>query len=295
MCTLLHCSFFIPGVLSCWLLNIVWCSNVLRIVPQTSFSNITNSTFSLEYASLHGEISTVPLDQTIQNTKVLNEKYGHWVTPLINTFIVVSISVSFVTLGTGLKHVLDGIVVSSKKNIDEKIYFEIHSLSKCCWKQKVCGCALSAFSYTGVLYLGGYGVVLFVSLLNPEGFLMIIEIFGSLALNVECGLFVAYMSKNVSENPLYASRYIPVQLSPRTISCLVSFTGMTFLVAVLYDVLTAGVKYIGWGGWLSVLGGGLILCCLLYYAFVLKRRRSWCNSKSSGVVVNEEEEDVASV
>ena len=41
---------------------------------------------------------------------------------------------------------------------------------------------------------------------------------------------------------------------------LISFVACTFSVAVVYDVLTAGVKYIGWVGWLSVLvvGSGLV-------------------------------------
>ena len=104
------------GVLSCYLLNLVWCSNILKIVPQTSDNQNSNITrlenVTLEYAEKHGEISTVPLDQTIRGTIELEKEY-EWVSSLTSTFIVVSISVSFVTLGTGLKHVLDGIVMSA--------------------------------------------------------------------------------------------------------------------------------------------------------------------------------------
>ena len=55
---------------------------------------------TLQYAEEHGEISTVPVDAMINETPSLKKEFG-WVSPLVSTFIVVSISVSFVTLGTG--------------------------------------------------------------------------------------------------------------------------------------------------------------------------------------------------
>ena len=77
------------------------------------------------------------------------------------------------------------------------------------------GCPLfkNVLSYSLFLYLFGYGVVLMVSLINPEGFLMIIEIFGSLALNLECGCFVAIMAYESNSNVKYSMRYIPLSLN----------------------------------------------------------------------------------
>ena len=60
---------------------------------------------TLQYAEEHGEISTVPVDAMINETPSLKKEFG-WVSPLVSTFIVVSISVSFVTLGTGKFHLL---------------------------------------------------------------------------------------------------------------------------------------------------------------------------------------------
>ena len=59
------------GVVACWVFNLIWCSNVLRIVPQTYADTNRTSNNTLEYAALHGQISTIPLDNTIRDTPVL--------------------------------------------------------------------------------------------------------------------------------------------------------------------------------------------------------------------------------
>ena len=82
---------------------------------------------------------------------------------------------------------------------------------------------------------------------------MIIEIFGSLALNLECGTFVAIMAREATTNGKFSQRYIPTSLGSTTTSVLVIFTAITFSLAVVYDVLTAGVKWFGWLGWFLVL------------------------------------------
>ena len=114
----------------------------------------------------------------------------------------------------------------------------------CCTRCVACRC--SVLKYTLCLYLMGYGVILGVSLLNPEGFILIIEIFGSLALNVECGVFVALMAYESSvANPHYANRYIPVALGAGRVRKLCLFTVVLFGLAVVYDVVSTGVNALG--------------------------------------------------
>ena len=258
----------------------------------------------------------------------------------MSIFIVVSVSVSFVTLGTGLKHVLDGFVFSSDSGSSARsggggggggsstnncrnsrktttnntsAFSFVSSPTQCCAKlilnsdrtnatlddpslqscfRSSCFCCCcchhdglrcisSVLSYTVVLYLCGFGLILFVSLINPEGFLIIIEIFGSLALNVECGVFVALMAYESNTNQHYSKRYIPLSLGSATVRRLCGFTVGMFALAVVYDVLTAGVKYVGWGGWLGILVG---VACVVG-GCVGAWSKGWCRRRSGRSVV----------
>lgn len=102
------------AVILCWVLNIAWAYAVLSIVPQTDeldaedaieHPELQGITVSLAQSRERGEISTVPL------TQVINHGFPQysWVSTTVTVFIVLSVSVSFITMGTGLKHVLDGI------------------------------------------------------------------------------------------------------------------------------------------------------------------------------------------
>ena len=102
------------GVVLCWLTNLLWAFFVLEIVPQTDaqaiedqvgHSQLRGIEVSLEKARRQGEISTVPVTQIIDHGF---PQYS-WVSTTVTVFIVLSVSVSFITMGTGLKHVLDGI------------------------------------------------------------------------------------------------------------------------------------------------------------------------------------------
>ena len=94
------------GVVLCWILNLLWCSFVLEIVPQTkagrggatgggilnvsgSSSSFATENATLEYAAAHGQISTLPLTDIIKHEPSLSEWV--WVAPLVDAFIVISI------------------------------------------------------------------------------------------------------------------------------------------------------------------------------------------------------------
>ncbi len=101
------------GVVLCWMLNLLWAYFVLEIVPQTPelgvraglrHPELSGLDVSLQRSREHGEISTVPV------TEIINTGYPQysWISLTVTIFIVLSVSVSFITIGTGMKHVLDG-------------------------------------------------------------------------------------------------------------------------------------------------------------------------------------------
>ncbi|KAL5005410.1 hypothetical protein ScPMuIL_018866 [Solemya velum] len=179
----------ILGLLTCTVLNILWCWAVLDIVPQTSVLNCENTktecnkNISLQNSAENGEISTIPLTQIIHN------KYPDfvWVATLVELFIMISITVSYLTIGAVLHHTLTGWVQSVWIKDKFSSYREkIKVPKKCevCNTQCVCNIVLS---------LGAFGVVFSIAMLNPQGFIDILEKFASLTLNIEAGLFIFLM------------------------------------------------------------------------------------------------------
>lgn len=94
----------VSGVVACWAANIVWCYFVLQIVPQHEEEGREGQ--SLEEAARDGEISTVPLIRVLDT----NFPSLRWIANVVNGFIVLSVSVSFLTIGTGFRHMLEGVV-----------------------------------------------------------------------------------------------------------------------------------------------------------------------------------------
>ncbi|XP_058257565.1 uncharacterized protein si:ch211-51h4.2 isoform X3 [Hemibagrus wyckioides] len=116
------------GLTTCTILNILWCWAVVDIVPQMAVKSILEekllntslvrmettrpahtfiySNISLEESEKAGEIATIPL------TKIINQRYAHfwWVAELIQIFITISITVSFLVMGSAMKHTIDGLV-----------------------------------------------------------------------------------------------------------------------------------------------------------------------------------------
>jgi len=177
----------IGGLFTVWVLNVLWCFYILRIVPQTADGGPIN----LQNSNDEGEIATVPLIEIIRG------RYPefNWIASLVDIFITISITVSFVTMGTGTKHVLDGFTstneessVSSENVFDEveqtsttaqTLLFKVRSL-RLAWKK-------------AILYSLCFGIVLILAQSNPRGFIVIMERVTSLALNLEAGAFVAVM------------------------------------------------------------------------------------------------------
>jgi len=210
---------------------VVWCYYILKIVPQTGHE------ISLLAAEEQGEISTEVLIQVIDN------EYAQfaWVATLINTFIMMSITVSYITLGTGLKHVLDGLLKSWNLFLSKLPHH--HSTSQGVWSRCTFWTKMKCFHYSNYLptqvrqyflYILSYGLVLLIALVNPDAFLAVLESVTSLALNLESGVFIAWMYG--VQRTIQGSRFqIPLQLHRYLAEArwLVMFY---FVFAVIYDV-----------------------------------------------------------
>jgi amino acid permease len=206
----------ITGLFFVWALNVLWCYYILLIVPQTGDG------ISLEHAAEEGDISTVPLIQVIKQ----NYPQFFWVAILVDVFIMLSITVSYITVGTGTKHVLDGFV-ESWRYVKSKDYGG-------CWKnmwRKIAD--IRRIFKQMIIYTLCFGIVLVIAVTNPQGFIRIIENAASLALNLEAGAFIAIMLINARDAT--EDIEIPFKLNKFWFS-LRYIIIVYFLFAVLYDI-----------------------------------------------------------
>jgi amino acid permease len=88
------------AMLFCYILNVVWVYFVLQIVPQKGPAP------SLEAAKNAGQISTFPI------IEIINQSYKQftWLGWLVSAFVTLSVTVSYITMSAGTKHMLDGYV-----------------------------------------------------------------------------------------------------------------------------------------------------------------------------------------
>jgi amino acid permease len=79
-----------------FIINLLWCYFIIRSVPQRATSAGSPSLLKSER---NGDISTIPL------IEVIKTKYPEfqWISILTDIFITISITVSFITVGSGFK------------------------------------------------------------------------------------------------------------------------------------------------------------------------------------------------
>lgn len=224
----------LSGLTLVWIFNILWCYFVLRIVPQHGpDDNNRERVTTLRGAGLWGEISTVPL------TNIINEVYPKysWIAMIITLFTVISVTVSFIVNGIALKHFLDGFIKGWKQynaeigaNIAKRILSKLSAIPD---------------KFKGpIAYISSFLFILIVALINPKGFLSIMEKVTSLALNFTGGVGICWM--------LYSSRKIIPQKVPMQLWKVVYHLKWVifgfFSLAMLYDIASwighaVGVKY----------------------------------------------------
>nr|XP_046246500.1 uncharacterized protein si:ch211-51h4.2 isoform X2 [Scatophagus argus] len=239
------------GLTTCTVLNILWCWAVLEIVPQTSLperqmaaemtaqpdssspsaphssiSPLLYSNISLEESEKAGEIATIPL------TKIINEHYRaySWVAELIQVFIAISVTVSFLVMGSAMKHTIDGLVSSAWSG-------RLEWLSKA-WEQNVANkqhtCSGRSMA-KGFASLLGFGVIFIVSVCDPRGFVVMLDKVVSFSLNTEVGLFIFVMLRESREDR-FQHLAVPLPVG----DCVFSLSWLLptyFLFAVTYDIL----------------------------------------------------------
>ncbi|XP_069103802.1 uncharacterized protein [Argopecten irradians] len=273
----------ILGLATCTVLNILWCWAVLDIVPQLALSPCTTNhtlpvqqqtidhsqmcenSISLQGSAALGEISTIPL------TKIIEEKYPsfYYVAILVEVFIVVSITVSFLTIGAVLHHTVQGWVdsvwaskhhTSSTKsgccNQTFVIQIKNHQLPlntvtmlSCLWQIHIllgvlCYDEFVMFVHDfivnyswchSLLSLTIFGVVFTVAMMDPQGFVDMLEKFSSFTVNLEAGVFVFLMLLRArrKDNKRYLKIPLPVPGYLRWLQFLIP---LYFGFAVIYDL-----------------------------------------------------------
>ncbi|CAF1025859.1 unnamed protein product [Adineta ricciae] len=234
------------GLTTCVILNILWCWSILAVVPQSSTclsTNINDSVHivfnlmndsqihgqciqspSLKKSALNGEISTVPLSQILENGEF---SYFQYVSFIVQLFIITSISVSFMTMGSALHHTIKGVVDSYwSPTLEAETSLRKYG---------------SIFEYITVRRIAQwiaslliFSIVFGIAMSNPKGFKLILEQAASLFQNVEVGLFLSIMIYKVSTRE-YNHYILPFQL-PSWSHYLKGIIPVYFLFAVFYDI-----------------------------------------------------------
>lgn len=200
----------------CYFLNIAWTFAVLFVVPQSSSGTASAAssipdTASLESANALGQISTIPLMEVL---KASQDKLNVVIAMLVNSFIAISVTVSFLVMAVGMLHFVKGSI--SSPSTSEGPPSPIKSLFTRYWLS--------------------FAVILSIALCNPAGLLKIMEGATSLALNLEAGVFVVYM--------FYISRamhhtcdtgVIPGTLPAWQAGIIISYLIVYYVSAVLVD------------------------------------------------------------
>ncbi|XP_077987838.1 uncharacterized protein LOC144442382 [Glandiceps talaboti] len=198
--------------------------SVSTILPTTTHPVVNClRNISLHSSKEQGEIATIPL------IKIIEAEYPeyNWVALLVEMFIIISITVSFLTIGSAMIHTLSGWLDSLWTQDHFINYAAVHVKSKCecCSGKCVCRSFLS---------LAAFGIVFTVSMLNPKGFVTMLDKVASLVLNLEVGFFVFIMIK-MARRKNYKDLKVPWQMN-KCMYPLHYLLFFYFMFAVVYDI-----------------------------------------------------------
>eukprot|EP00730_Choanoeca_flexa_P013060 TRINITY_DN4928_c0_g1_i2.p1 TRINITY_DN4928_c0_g1~~TRINITY_DN4928_c0_g1_i2.p1 ORF type:complete len:552 (+),score=117.62 TRINITY_DN4928_c0_g1_i2:2-1657(+) len=258
------------GVIACWFMNVLWAYFILQIVPQSGTGACHQDdgagNITLTCANDNDEISTQPV------VDIMKRQYPSlvWLAQLVASFILISITVSYLTLGNAMKHMLDGLAAANppRDAIAQESLF-----GKLCMR---CPEWLQAdVSFRVCLYVMCFGLIMVVSLLNPQSFLLVLEVFTSLALNIEGGAGIAvvyFLARRQGGD-------IPLSMSDWASHSWV-LVAAYFTVAVYYDLINASYEHLGSNG-AAVVGSLLgVLTIVLVYVYY-KRWQVYVQTSSS--------------
>ncbi|XP_063058159.1 uncharacterized protein si:ch211-51h4.2 [Engraulis encrasicolus] len=250
------------GLSTCTVLNVLWCWAVLEIVPQMSVRSVEEgggdfnsssgvstqthiaappahtlvySNISLEGSERAGEIATIPL------TKIIMQKYQRffWVADLIEIFIAISITVSFLVMGSAMKHTIEGLVSSQwtvKMDWLSKLWSK-WTPPQCLQRHNSRGLS------SGFACFLAFGVIFVVSACDPKGFVVMLDKVVSFSLNTEVGLFIFIMLRT-SRSERFKHLSVPLPCGDLVFQ-LTWLLPLYFLFAVGYDVLQSAFEIAG--------------------------------------------------
>ncbi|GJD10531.1 hypothetical protein Gasu2_47160 [Galdieria sulphuraria] len=201
------------AVVTCYILCTVWCLAILLVVPQSS------SVDSLQTAYKLGQISTIPLVSQLHQVNSI----PNVVSFLVNGFICLSTTVSFLVMGSGLKSALDGLAFRWTRLETNEAVFSPR------WKR------LGENKIRGVLYFCSFGLIALLAASNPHSFMRVLEGFTSLCLNTESGLFVGWML--LSSSSVINSMELMLPMRKNTIVILGYFIEVFFALAIATSVI----------------------------------------------------------
>lgn len=159
------------GVVICYVLNIGWVLAVLQVVPRDAAVGKP----SLVAAFQNGQISTVPLIETLSGSTRVSSSLLQAVEAIVQLFILVSTVVSFFVVSAGCKSYVDGAIVAAHDTLTR------HRVA-------VPVAAVRAFAYFVT-----FGWILLTIVTDPDGFISVLTRLSSLSLNVQSGALLFYM------------------------------------------------------------------------------------------------------
>lgn len=162
------------GLAVTWLISILWTYFILKCVPQYA----APARPSLLNAEMNGELATIPLVKIIQS----REPELMWIAVAMTIFIVYSLSVSFLTVGSALKQQVDGYIKWFQREMHrEGSYLNIVTRN----------IPLMTYIVEFLAYSINYVVVLVVAITNGKAMFLVLEGFVSLCLNMVSGVFMS--------------------------------------------------------------------------------------------------------
>ena len=254
------------SITAVFVLNVLWSYSVLSVVPQGGgiggvFEDLDADGHAVTLVGAL-ETGTITTDVLVAILNRDHPEYG-WLAGIVSAFVVFSVTVSFLALGLGMKHVLDG-YATSVYNIIIKRRRRKRGSSSLVAAPAVDGVGdghadgdgtdgaqvdvarhqdhsyqLRALDKTvhGTVYAAAFGAILILAWSNPESFFTVLERFASLAINFESGIFVIIMYVTASRRYCNGVDVIPNASSSRDWKIAAWVTMVYFVVVVLYDLV----------------------------------------------------------
>ncbi|KAI4899167.1 hypothetical protein NFI96_031704, partial [Prochilodus magdalenae] len=164
-------------------------------------------------------------------TKIITQRYQRfsWVAELIQIFITISITVSFLVMGSAMKHTIDGLVGAHWKAgggwlLRTQARVLPRSFQSCTARSAV----------SGFMSFLAFGIVFVVSVCDPKGFVTMLDKVVSFSLNAEVGCFIFLMLR-ASRSERLKHLTVPLPAGERLFR-LHWLLPVYFLFAVAYDV-----------------------------------------------------------